>query len=249
MVIEVLFPEICNLYGDLANVTYLKESAEALDIVETHLNDVPLFVQAQKGAAEMPVMVYMGTTTERGQKLVIEKLTEYIDIIKKCIDDGVNFLITGNALEIFGNEIIEEGNLVCEGLGILDIRSERKSVTRYNSLYVGEFETADKEGNIRIVGFKSVFGLAYGPGIKNKAFNTLLGYGTNEEAKEEGFRINNFIATYVTGPLMVLNPIFAKWYLRKITNSDIEPAFWDAAMDAYNSRLEEYLAPGKGWKY
>ena len=66
MKIEVLYPEIANLYGDLENVTYLQKSNPEIEVVETHLTDVPLFVR------EKPALVYMGTMTERAQLLVIE---------------------------------------------------------------------------------------------------------------------------------------------------------------------------------
>ena len=35
---EILFPEVCNLYGDLQNIYYLKRCCPALEIVETFLN-------------------------------------------------------------------------------------------------------------------------------------------------------------------------------------------------------------------
>ena len=44
MKIEVLYPEIANLYGDLENITYLQKSNPEIEVVETHLTDVPLFV-------------------------------------------------------------------------------------------------------------------------------------------------------------------------------------------------------------
>ena len=61
MKIEVLYPEIANLYGDLENVIYLQKSNPEIEVVETHLTDVPLFV------SEKPALVYMGTMTERAQ--------------------------------------------------------------------------------------------------------------------------------------------------------------------------------------
>ena len=53
MKIEVLYPEIANLYGDLENIDYLKKSYPEIEISKTHLNDEPLFV------SEKPDLVYM----------------------------------------------------------------------------------------------------------------------------------------------------------------------------------------------
>ena len=242
MKIEVLFPEICNLYGDLFNVTYLKDCLPEAEVINTSLSDEPLFV------SERPDLIYMGTTTERGQVLAIEALSKYKDRIKECIDTGVNFLVTGNAMEIFFKEIIEGGNKVCDGLGLVDFVAKREARKRFNCLYLGNFY-ADEEC-IKIVGFKSLFGFAYGDNTECSLFDTERGDGLNKEAKGEGIRINNFFATHITGPLLVLNPSFTKWYIKNMLGvADAKLAFEEAALDAYNLRVKEYSDPGTGFYY
>lgn len=244
MKIEVLYPEICNLYGDLFNVKYLSECLPEAEIVYTGLKDEPLF------AKECPSLVYMGTTTERGQKLAVESLKPYKERITECIDKGVPFFITGNALEIFGTEIREEGKKFCEGLGIFDLVSDRKAIERFNSLYLGEFRDESLEEPLKIAGFKSLFGFSYGDNSNKYFLMTERGTGLNPEVKEEGLRVNNFFATYVTGPFLVLNPPFTKWFMRNILHAEnAEPAFYEAAMDAYNSRIAEYSDPHTGITY
>ena len=44
MKVEVLFPEICNLYGELENIKYLKKSCPHIEVIETAINDRPLLV-------------------------------------------------------------------------------------------------------------------------------------------------------------------------------------------------------------
>lgn len=244
MKIEVLFPEICNLYGDLFNVKYLSDCMPEAEVVNTGLKDEPLFVK------EEPDLIYMGTTTERGQQLVIEALTPHKERIKECINKGVCFFVTGNAMEVFGKTISEEGVKVCDGLGILDIDSDRNRRVRYNSLYLGEFKDESLEEPIKIAGFKSLFGFSIGNNSENFFLNTLRGDGLNLKVKEEGFRINNFFATHVTGPFLVLNPPFTKWLMRNIMGAEsAELAFEEAAMDAYNSRIKEYSDPSTGIQY
>lgn len=247
MKIEVLFPEICNLYGDLFNVKYLKECLPEAEIINTSLTDEPHFVK------EKPDLIYMGTTTERGQVLACEALGKYTRRIEQCIDEGVNFLITGNAFEVFCNKIIEEEREVCQGLGILNFDAKRKARKRFNSLYLGEFrdETFKPEDeSIKIVGFKSLFGYAYGDNSDKKMFMTLRGDGLNPQVKEEGIRLNNFFATYLIGPLLVLNPPFTKWLVaEKLGVEDFNLAYEEAAMDAYMARVKEYSDPNTGFTY
>ena len=72
----------------------------------------------------------------------------------------------------------------------------------------------------------------------------------NRYAKGEGIRINNFFATYVIGPLLILNPPFTKWYIRNQLGVPIgQLAFEDAAVDSYNCRVEEYSDPKTGLYY
>ena len=95
MKIEVLFPEICNLYGDLANVTYLSRCIPEAEKVNTSLKDEPLF------AKEKPDLIYMGTTTEKGQMLAIEALSKYSDDIRERIGQRTTLMVTGNTQKIF----------------------------------------------------------------------------------------------------------------------------------------------------
>ena len=112
MKIEILYPEICNLYGDIANIRFLKESIPEAEIIGTPLQGRPRFL-------DEPVdMVYMGTTTENGQILALEQLRFLREQIAEHIEKGTNFLITGNAMELFGERIEEDGEEVARGLGI-----------------------------------------------------------------------------------------------------------------------------------
>lgn len=243
MRIEVLFPEVCNLYGELGNIRCLRETLPDAEFLETSLNDKPQFLTDDVD------LVYMGTMTEKSQSLVVDRLMPYRDKIVDRINSGMNFLITGNALEIFGNKIYEEGSLALNCLGVFDFESRREKRKRYNCIYVGEFNNdADK---IDIVGFKSLFGFAYGDEFKDNPFAiTKLGYGINREIQEEGLHVNNFIATYLTGPLLILNPLFTKWLIQeKLGAKDALPVYYEEAMNAYEYRLKEYTRPGKGWEY
>ena len=237
MKIEVLFPEICNLYGDLANIRYLQRASKEIEIINTSLKDEPFFKNNK------PDLIYMGTMTEKSQEIVIEKLKEYKDRIKELIDEGVHFLITGNALEIFGKSIIDEDGKEIECLNIYDTVAKRDMMNRFNSLYVGEYN------NIKIVGYKSQFTHSYGNNDKNYFMKTLRSVGMNPKTDNEGIKINNFYATYVIGPILILNPIFTEYLLDSIGLKKYKLAYKEEALDAYNSRLHDYMEPGRGIYY
>lgn len=257
MKIEILYPEICNLYGDLANIRYLKECLPNAQIIKTALQQRPAFL-------DEPVdLVYMGTTTEQGQILALEQMRFIRDGIFRRVEEGGNFLITGNAMELFGERIEEDGEEVCRGLGLFPGIARRSSVNRFNSLFLGTFTPQAEDGAkaggsgepIRIVGFKSQFGHMYGEDGDHDLDHLALftperGPGMNRYASGEGVRINNFLATYVIGPLLILNPPFTKWFIREQLGEKIETlAFENAAMDSYSNRVAEYADPKTGLYY
>lgn len=227
MRVEVLFPEICNLFGDLANIRYLKQCLPELEILETDLKSRPVFLD------EPMELVYMGSTTERGLALVIEALSPVRDELLARIDAGQLMLITGSTMDVLGRSIQSDQGLSLTGLGVFDTKAEYHMLKRHNSMFLGSFE------DMEIVGFKSLFGLSYGAPKDAALFMTLRGVGRNAQVPEEGFRRNNLLATYLIGPLLPMNPPFTKWLLRHMGAPEAL-AFEPTAQEAYKRRLAEF---------
>lgn len=233
---EILFPEVCNLYGDLQNIHYLKRCCGQLEIAETDLKTKPRFL------TEEIALVFMGSTTEQGLLLAAEALRPYRDDIAARVDAGQLFLATGNALDILGSYIDSDTAPRIEGLGLLDTHASYRMMQRHNSFFVGKFEDMD------IVGFKSLFGHSHGVG--EALFATVKGVGRDgTEGSGEGFRRGGLLATYLIGPLLILNPPLCKWLLRQMGAPSDALAFEQAAMDSYEKRVAEFMEPGRSWKY
>lgn len=237
MKIEVLFPEICNLYGDLMNPEFLSRSSSEFELVNTSLKSEPLF------ATEKPALIYMGTMTERSQELALTALMPHRERIIALIDEGVPFLITGNAMELFGEYILLEDGRKIDCLGIFPIYAKRQMMNRYNSLYIGKF------GDMDIVGFKSQFSHSYGDNSSFALFETTRGAGLNTEVMAEGVRKNNFFGTYLIGPLLVLNPPFAKYLMELIGIPEPSLEFERECYDVYEHRIKEFSEPNRGFIY
>jgi lipid II isoglutaminyl synthase (glutamine-hydrolysing) len=238
MKIEILYPEVCYLYGDLMNIEYLHRSVPEAEIIKTSLKTPPAFLNDDVD------MIYLCSMTERAQELVIDALRPYKEKIEALIDRGTIFLITGNALEIFIRSIENEDGSAVEALGLFDLMAKRRMMDRYNALYLGKF------GDIDIVGLKSQFAHVFdGISAVDGLFTTVRGAGRNPEVKPEGIRRNNFMATYVLGPLLVMNPLFTKYIMTLLGVKDRALAFEEAAMDSYNLRLKEFTDPKRGFDY
>ena len=235
MKVEILFPEVCNLYGDLQNVYYLRRCCPELEIVETDLHSKPRFL------TEDVALVYMGSTTEQGLALAADALRPYTAEMAAKLDAGQLMLLTGNAPDVFSDAMDSDSADTIKGLGILPGRAKYTMMKRHNSFYLGTFEGMD------IVGFKSLFGHSHGMG--DALFDTVKGVGRDGTPQSgEGFRRGGLMATALIGPLLILNPPLCKWLLRQM-GADDTLAFEEAAMDSYRKRLSEFMEPGRSWKY
>ena len=112
MVIEILYPDICNLYGDRGNILFLKENLSNSTTIETKVNEVPYFVNHNVD------MLYMGSASEAKQSMIIDRLKPYKDRIIELINQDKMFLLTGNSFEIFAKNIYEDGLVINTGLAI-----------------------------------------------------------------------------------------------------------------------------------
>lgn len=225
MRIEVLYPELCSLYGEMANLRYLQQSLPQAEIVQTHLGDTPACLL---GKAEL---VYLGAMTERGQALALEQMRRHREEYRHMIDGGTVVLATGNAMELFGTSIDE-----LSGLELLDFSAVRDMEHRHNSMFLGKF------GEMEIVGAKSQFSHTKSP-VEPALFEVIGGFGTDLKSKQEGIHIQNFFGTYLLGPLLPLNPLFTQ-HLMGLLGSAEKPAFFEAAMQACHHRIQELKQPG-----
>lgn len=229
MKIEVLYGELANLYGDLFNIHFLEKSLDNVEVYYTGINDKPRFVDSDID------LIYMGPMMERYQEIVIDRLKPYKERIKELISNNKVFLITGNALEIFGSKIDD-----IEALGIFETYAKRDFTHHHNSCFIGEFE------NMKIVGFKSQFSYSYNN--KYPFIKTINGNGFNDNNDIEGIRYHNFFGTYLIGPILIYNPYFTK-YLLKLLGQDVKLVFEEDVIKAYNIREKEYMDPNLHFKH
>ncbi len=231
MIIEVLFAEVCNLYGDPQNVEYLAQTLPDATIIHTPLDSEPYFVHNR------PDMIIMGSMSDSMQSAVIDKLMPYLTRIDELVYDNVVFLATGNAFEIFCSTI---ENVTLEtkikGLNRCPFDVKIDWFDRYNGKVLGKFN------DMTITGFRSQFSMLYGNNSKQGFVHVERGIGINRDSKIEGYRYNNFFGTHILGPLLPLNPEFCE-YLISLTGEKATAAFKEEAMEAYHQRVKEFSDP------
>lgn len=230
MKIEVLFPEVANLYGDLSNIDYLKKCLDNnVEVIETSLNDEPAFAKQDDIN-----LIFMAGMTEQSQEIVIKKLKPYADRIEDLVSNGQPVLLTGNALEILGKFIENEDESQIRAVGLYHFYAHRDMMHRYSGYYLG------KHNGIDIVGFKAQFTTTYGNNDECYFSETELGMGINIGTKYEGVQKNNLIGTSILGPILILNPLFTKELLKTMGVREPKLAYEEEVMAAYNERLKKF---------
>lgn len=228
MKIEVLYPEICCLFGDKANMRYFEMCLPEAEFIKTPVSEMPRFL------TEDVDMVYFGSCSESNQERILSRLKGHEARINELIEKGVIFLMTGNTFEIMGKYIEKPDGEKIEGLGIFDFYAKRTIPKRYNSLFLGKF------GEMEIVGYTSRFSHCYDIAEKDNFLDVTKGYGSTVDAKTEGIRRNNLFGTYLLGPFLIQNPMFTAFLMKKLGCEEPELAFKDDIVKAYEVRLAQF---------
>ena len=207
-----LYPDLMNLYGEYGNVK----------VIERHLKDQGYEVKVETKSKENTIdfdrydFIFMGCGTEKNQKIVLENLSKYKEQIKKYISDKKVFLATGNAYEIFGQEIKYKSETV-NGLEVFKFKVEE-----LEDRVTGDVIMISKNLENPIVGF--VNKMTNIENNKHKLFDVDFGIGEDVENKMDGVKLNNFYGTHVIGPILARNPEFVT-HLVKLVCKNIDTNF------------------------
>ena len=232
MKIEILYPEICNLFGDMGNMQYLQHCLPDAEWFPTTFGTEPYF------AAETPDLIYMGSTSERNQEKIITQLRPYRVRLQELIASGVPMLFTGNAGEILFTEIENWDGRKIPGLDLLPFTAKRSQYTRYNGLVLGSFQE-----KFDTLGFQSTFTSWYGDNSSCPFVRCQKGRGLNADSYLEGIVQEHLMVTSQLGPILVNNPDLTRYLLDTMGAADSPVAFEKEIREAYAVRMQEFQNP------
>lgn len=229
MKIEILYPQLCCLYGDKGNTLFLQKCLPEAEFLYTQLNDRPAFLDQDID------LCCMYSMSEQSQELILDRLMPHKDAILSEMRSGKTlFLLLGNAMELFGTEIEREDGSRFEALGLFDTYTTRHAPNRFNTLIQAEFE------GMQLLGYTSRFADTFGI-TEDAAFATVsIGTGSDGKSNLEGIRTEQVIATYLLGPLLVANPDFSKWLLKKLGVENPVLPYEDALYKSFHVRRKEF---------
>ena len=203
-----LYHDIMNLYGDYANVLamqrILQNSGETVEVDRLSLGSEARLDQYD--------FIFIGSGTERNQKVVLEDIRRFRDDLKRCMDGGKVMLFTGNSFELLGKTVTDADGRVYDGLGLFGFTSEEQNKTRMTADAVFGCGFLDSE----LVGFVNKCSRCRG--IEEPLFEVKLGLGNCDNDKGEGVRAENLFGTHLTGPVLMKNPHFLIYLASLILN-------------------------------
>lgn len=193
-----LFHDLMNLYGDYANVLALEralvQKGETVEIIRQSVDD-KLDFDAD--------FIYIGSGTERNQKVALEYLTPYVEEIKSALQHSI-LLATGNSFEMFGSKITDRDDKEYSGLRLFDF-TIKEGTERIVTDSVVNFDGKD------VIGFVNKASQIYGD-VK-QMFTVKQGAGNSENNPDvEGIHDGNFYGTHIIGPLLIRNPFMTEYF-------------------------------------
>ena len=192
-----LYHDIMNLYGEYANVLALR------DILRKGGADVITEKKSFGEAVDFADydFVYVGSGTERNQKLVLEDF--------RRLEQGFREYVKSSVTDASGRSY--------DGIGMFGFRTTEQNKTRDTSDAIFEADFLDRP----LVGF--VNKCSEIQGIDQPLFRVKMGLGNTKDGTGEGVRLNNLFCTHLTGPVLMKNPDFLVYVAKLMTGKALEP--------------------------
>lgn len=204
-----LYYDLMNLYGENGNVRVLIKHLENQNIkVSTHFLTIDDEIDFNKYD-----IFYIGCGSMESFELVLQDLKKYKKQIENAINNNKFFLVTGNALDLFGKYYINLNGTEKTCLDILDYDSEQtdfrivgEQVFEFNNLKDCLIGFQNRDSVLRNVNEPHLFEVTNGTGYLPKS-------------NYEGIHKDNFYGTYLLGPIFARNPHFTEHIVKEILKS------------------------------
>ncbi len=201
-----LYYDLMNLYGEHGNILALTKHLEA-----HHVKTIVHYLSIEDSIDfDKYDFFYIGSGSTPSYELVRKNMLKYEKEIKKAIMQKKFFLITGNAIDLFGrsyNTLDEKEKKTLDILNYETFETEER--------IVGEQTYRISKFDEEIIGFQNRNTvLRY---VKEKhLFEVKSGTGYVPKSIVEGIKKNNFYGTYLLGPILIRNPYFTEYLVEQI---------------------------------
>ena len=230
-----LYPQQLNLYGDRGNMECLIKRLQWRNI-KVSAEDFNIGDSVKKIANAN--LLFAGGGPDSLQREVAKDTTRLTQPLNEALEKGTVGLFICGFYQLLGNYYRPAEGADIMGLGILDLYTEHFGNRKKRC--VGNIVTnpVSPIPSIPLSGFENHEGRTFlNTGAKPLA-KVKKGFGNNGVDKTEGAVLNNFIGTYLHGPLLPKNPHLADYLLEKAVGKKLEPLNDELEWQAHDTLLE-----------
>ncbi|MCL2136529.1 MAG: hypothetical protein FWH40_03265 [Coriobacteriia bacterium] len=218
-----LYSDYLNLYGENGNIKVLASALQSAGL-EVAVKHFSLHQTIDLSACDF---LYIGSGIEARQLTALSHLRQNREALKEYVEKDGLVLCTGNAADMFGQQIVTPKGESVEALGLFDYQARQLQEREVGEVlfsfldeYLVGFQNRGSQIECHDSQAKPLFNV-------NKGFCTVFRYDEAENtgageayALQEGFRLKGFIASSVLG-LVTRNPAFILWLVRQILSKKL----------------------------
>ena len=187
-----LYPDILELYGDYGNIQVLKYRLEkrgfkAIITPYTIGDKAPNFKDFD--------IVFAGGGADQEQSILAKDLIKYKDNIKEAIENKVFFLLICGAYQLFGKYYKDVDGNIIDGLDVFTYYTEAINDRKKRCIGNIIIDVTLNGNKTKVIGFENHGGQTFD--IDTPFGEVLFGNGNKFGDKNEGFFLENVIATYL----------------------------------------------------
>ncbi|WP_207907630.1 type 1 glutamine amidotransferase [Effusibacillus lacus] len=241
--IGYLYSDLLEVYSDRGNVTVLQKRAEWRGI-EVEVDRITIGDNADLTDYDL---LFSGGGEDREQLLVAEDLLRKRESLFKAVESGTVILTICGSYQLLGHYFETIGGNRIEGVGLLDLYTIGGK-KRLVGNAVGKLDFLGSD--LTLVGYENHSGRTYlGPGVTPLA-QVVAGFGNNGEDGQEGVAQGNVFGTYLHGPLLSKNPVFADHLLtmalaRRTENPRLQPLDDSWELRAHDYVVKQFMQTGR----
>lgn len=199
-----LYPDELNIYGDWGNIIALRKRLEwrgyAMEYHPVRAEEEYDFTQAD--------IVFGGGGQDKGQITAADDLQTRQENMNAAIESDVVFLAVCGTYQLLGEKFTTATGSELPGVGVFKAQTHGS-----DNRLIGNIAIQTRWGEL--VGFENHGGKTYLEAGQSALGRVEYGYGNNGEDRFEGAVHKNVFGTYLHGPLLPKNPVFADELLRR----------------------------------
>lgn len=238
-----MYPDILNMYGDIGNLICIKQRAMWRGI-KVNIQEITLSNETTK-IDENTDMVLIGGGSDNGQTVVANNLLKQKQSVENYIENNGVLLAICGSYQMFGQTYIDGdgNNIPCSEIFDIETISQKErligDIVLKSNINLSQHHDLDT-----IIGFENHGGRTYHK--YDKLGTVEAGFGNNGKDEEEGMIYNNFIGSYLHGPLLPKNPHLADYMILKALQNkyeidSLEQLNDEIEINAHKSRVNTIL--------